>query len=322
MSSEKKRLLILLGPTAVGKSASAIEIAKAVDAEIINCDSMQVYRGFDIGTDTISRDRMEDIPHHLLNIIEPDTQFTAADFVRHAVGAITAIHEAGKLPIITGGTGLYLQALIEGLFPDGGKDPDVRRSLEKERESLGLEALWQQLSEVDPVYARKIGPRDGVRIIRALEIYRTTGIPFSRHLPKTRSAVKNFNVLQIGLRMDRNLLYTRIEHRVDRMFSEGIVEETKALLDRGVPPESPPFRALGYKHVVAFLEGKINEEEAIELTKRDTRRYSKRQMTWFRKKKDILWFDAQDIPAVITAVCEHFGLKDKRVSSVLGKGID
>lgn len=312
MSSEKKRLLVLLGPTAVGKSGAAVRIAKAVGAEIINCDSMQVYKGFDIGTDTISENEREGIPHHLLNFIEPDTQFTAADFVRHAVDAISIIRAAGRLPLITGGTGLYVQALIDGLFPEGAKNPSIRRDLEEERASLGLETLWMRLVEVDPAYAQKIDPHDGVRIIRALEVHRITGIPFSRHLPMTRSAVQDYDVLKIGLRMNRDLLYARIERRVDRMYAEGIIQETRTLLDSGVPAGAPPFRALGYKHVVALLEGKRNEEEAVLLTKRDSRRYAKRQMTWFRKMKGVLWFDAQDVHAVITTVCEHFGLKDKQ----------
>jgi len=277
---------------------------------------MQVYRGFDIGTDTISEDKRAGIPHHLLNIVEPDTQFTAADFVRHAVGAINTIRSAGKLPLITGGTGLYLQALIDGLFPEKVKDPSLRRNLEEERKSLGLETLWKRLAEVDPVYANKIGPHDGVRIIRALEIHKATGIPFSRHLPKTRSAVRDYDVLKIGLRMDRDSLYARIEQRVDRMFAEGIIQETRALLDSGVPPEAPPFRALGYKHVIRLLDGLLNEKEAVRLTRRYSRRYAKRQMTWFRKMRGVLWFDTQDIHAVIATVCEHFGLEDKRSPSI------
>ena len=293
--------MIILGPTGVGKSRTALQLAHRFRGEVISCDSMQVYRGFDIGTDKLPPDAREGIPHHLLDIVDPSVQFTAADFVRAADEAARAITARGSLPIITGGTGLYLKALIEGLFPEGRRDESIRRELEQEAHSRGLEHLWRRLDGVDPDYARKIGQRDRVRIIRALEVYRATGVPLSSHFPLTRSLVSDFNLIRIGLRLDRTELYARINRRVDRMFADGIVEEARGILASGVSAASPPFRALGYRQVLRFLLGEVSEAEAADLTKRETRHYAKRQMTWFRKMEGIRWFS----PSELEEISEH-----------------
>jgi tRNA dimethylallyltransferase len=304
LESEKKNLLIILGPTCAGKSATAINVAKVFNGEIINCDSMQVYRGFDIGTDKLLPEQQENIPHHLLDIFDPSRQFTAADFVHLACQACTAITSRGRLPIISGGTGLYLKALMNGLFPEGKRNSRIRKELEKEAKERGLENLVKELEIVDPAYLTKIGPRDKIRIIRALEVYRATGKPISEHFAHTNSQIHDFHLVRIGLELERGILYKKIEDRVDRMFKRGLVEEVKSLLERGIGENCPPFRALGYKHVLMFLSGETSLEEAIKLTKKDTRHYAKRQITWFRKMESIYWFDPGDIEAIKGFIAE------------------
>lgn len=298
MSDKPNPLVILCGPTGIGKSRAAIALAGRVGGEIVNADSMQVYRGFDIGTDKVPAGDRRGIPHHLLDISEATIQFTAADFVREALGAARGIIERNRIPIVVGGTGLYLKALLEGLFPGPGRLPGLRSRLEAEAASGGVESLWQRLKAVDPEYAEKVGPRDRIRIIRALEVFESTRIPFSRHFPATESPVKDFFVIRVGLQLDRSRLVRRIEERVDKMFANGIVEEVRSLIARGIPKDAPPFRALGYKHVLAYIQGALTLAEAVEITKTDTRQYAKRQMTWFRKMKEIAWFPADDIEAL------------------------
>lgn len=290
--------MILCGPTGVGKSAIAVQIAKAFNGEVISCDSMQVYRGFDVGTDKIPPHKREGIVHYLLDSVDPSIQFTAADFVSQTLKALQSIRRKRKFPIITGGTGLYLKALIDGLFPGGEKDPRVRQKLEVEAQKKGLEHLQKRLERIDPVFAKKIGPNDKARIIRALEVYTSTQIPISEHFINTRSPIKDFHVIRIGLELEKKELYQRIETRVDRMFEQGIVEEVQRLLDSGVDEMSPPFRALGYKHVLNYLKKEHSLEDTIRLTKQDTRHYAKRQMTWFRKMPGIRWFSPHDFSSI------------------------
>lgn len=305
MEPKAKNLVIVLGATAVGKSATAILLAEEFNGEIINCDSMQVYKGFDIGTDKISPDQKKNIPHHLLDIADASTQFTAADFVKYALEAIRLIRENQKLPIIAGGTGLYLKALCEGLFPEGEKDPAIRAKLERQEKDKGLEFLRESLVKIDPVYAKKIGNRDKIRIIRALEVFHTTKKPISAHFANTCSLVNDFFILKIGLKLERPAIYKKIEDRVDRMFENGIVKEVQSLLAGGVKPDSPPFRALGYRQVLKHLRGDISLEEAVDLTKKETRHYAKRQMTWFRKMEGICWFEPDDFPSISAYVRTH-----------------
>ncbi len=273
-------------------------MAHLFEGEVINCDSMQVYRGFDIGTDKISPDSKESVPHHLLDVVDPETQFTAADFVQAALKAAEGIWERARLPIITGGTGLYLKALIDGLFPGGQKNPEIRRQLEQEARAQGLEPLWKRLARIDPAYADKIGPRDRIRIIRALEVYLATGQPFSRHFSRTRSHVADCNLIRIGLNLERRDLYARIDRRVERMFTAGLIDEVQNLLAAGVGEDAPPFRALGYKQVLRHLRQEISAEEATALTQQETRRYAKRQMTWFRNMEGIRWFAPDELPDI------------------------
>jgi tRNA dimethylallyltransferase len=282
----------------VGKSEISIKIAKNFAGEIINCDSMQVYKGFDIGTDKILPEKREGIPHHLIDVADPSTQFTAAEFVSMALEATESILRRGKLPIIVGGTGLYLKTFLDGLFPGGKSHPEIRQELEAEATKKGVAVLWKRLMEVDPVYSQKISKNDKVRIIRALEVFHFTGKPLSEHFSKTQSFVKDFHILKIGLKLESKVLYQKIEERVEKMFERGIVDEVQTLRDSGIPEDAPPFRALGYKHILKFLNKEISQEEAKSLTKRDTRHYAKRQMTWFRKMEGIQWFSPLDFPSI------------------------
>jgi tRNA dimethylallyltransferase len=294
LESETRRLILVLGPTGVGKSRTAVDLAIKFGGEIINGDSIQVYKGFDIGTDKPPAEVRGGVPHHLLDIVEPGLQFTAADFVREALRQAADIIARGRIPFVVGGTGLYLKALVDGLFPGPGRDAALREELEAEARDKGLDVLFKRLEEVDPAYARKIRSRDRVRIIRALEVYRLTGRPLSSHFLETRSPTRDFRVLRIGLELDRESLHRRIEDRVERMFARGLADEVRGLLEQGVGADAPPFRALGYRHVLRYLGGEISLEEAKSLTKIDTRHYAKRQMTWFRKMDGVVWFSPDD----------------------------
>jgi tRNA dimethylallyltransferase len=294
LEPEASALVIVIGPTAVGKSRAAVDLALRFGGEIVSGDSIQVYRGFDIGTDKPTPETRRGVPHHLIDIVGSEVQFTAADFVREALDAARGIAARGRLPIVAGGTGLYIKALCEGLFPGPGRDPALRAALEAEAREKGLETLFRRLEAVDPEYARKIRGRDRVRIIRALEVYAATGRPISEHFRATESPVKGRTVVRLGLRLERAELTARIDARVDRMFERGLVEEVRGLLAKGVPEAAPPFRALGYSHVLRHLKGEIGRDEAIVLTKADTRRYAKRQMTWFRKMAGVVWFSPDD----------------------------
>ena len=298
MEPEAPALVVVLGPTAVGKSRVAVDLALCFGGEIIGGDSIQVYRGFDIGTDKPSPAERRGVPHHLIDTVEPTVQFTAADFVREALAAAQDISARGLLPIVAGGTGLYLKALVDGLFPGPGRDPAVRAALEAEAREKGLDALFRRLEEVDPAYAAKIRDRDRVRIVRALEVHAATGRPISEHFLATASPVAGRKVVRIGLRLERAVLVRRIEDRVDRMFARGLVGEVRGLLEKGIPEDAPPFRALGYRHVLAHLRGGLGLDEAVALTKADTRQYAKRQMTWFRKMAEVAWFAPDDGPGL------------------------
>jgi tRNA dimethylallyltransferase len=298
LSSRARNLVIILGPTGVGKSAASIRLAQEFNGEIINCDSMQVYEGFDIGTDKPTQAMRKSVPHHLLDIVDPSSQFTAADFVREALAAIGLTEARSRLPFVVGGTGLYLRALVEGLFPGPGKDAGLRERLEREAAETGVESLRKKLEAVDPSYARAIGERDKVRIIRGLEVYELTGKPISAHFLNTKSTVSDFHLLKIGLQLERKELYRRIDERVEKMYRNGIVAEVQGLLAKGVRESAPPFRALGYKYVLQVLKRQVSLEQALALTKRDTRHYAKRQITWFKKMAGVNWFSAFDYPAL------------------------
>jgi len=303
LSSFERILVFILGPTGSGKSAFALRLAEERGGEIISCDSMQVYRGFDIGTDKPSAEDRARVPHHLIDVADAGTQFHAADFAALALEAIAAVRERERIPLVVGGTGLYFKALEDGLFPGPGRDEAVRSALDAEAGERGPEVLWERLAAVDPAYAAKTGRRDRIRIVRALEVFTLTGRPISEHFKRTEGLLGDERPVKIGLDRPRADLYRRIEERVDRMFDRGLIEETRRLLAGGVPESAAPFKALGYKHVLRLLRGEICPDEAAALTKIDTRHYAKRQMTWFRKMPGVRWIqpDETDPASVLPA---------------------
>jgi tRNA dimethylallyltransferase len=291
MAANPHRLLVICGPTASGKSALALRLAKELDAEIVNADSMQVYRGMDIGTAKPGVEGRVEVPHHLIDIADPSRPFSAADFADAADTAITDISRRGKRVIIAGGTGLYIKALLKGLVDSPPGDEAVRQQLHSDCLRLGNEAMLERLRLVDPVSAERMHPNNLVRIIRALEVFQQTGIPLSRYQQEHGFGKQRYQSLQIGLRADRRHLYRQIDKRVDRMLEQGLLQEVQRLLNDGHSPETKAMRSIGYKEVTAFLRGECSLDEAIYLIKRNTRHYAKRQLTWFNADKDILWFE-------------------------------
>ena len=291
----------VLGPTGVGKSQLAVEIAIRFAGEIISADSVQVYRDFNIGTDKISADRRCRIPHHLIDIIADCSQFNAARFLEESQRRCNEIISRGKLPVVCGGTAFYLKTMIRGIFPETKAEPGIRRQLADLADEKGLGFLWQRLRRIDPVYAGTISANDRVRIIRALEIEHNTGLPPTAVFAKTSTPFKDFRFIRIGLNLERHELYERINRRIDRMIELGFVDEVKTLMSR-YPKSCPPFQAVGYREMVQHLEGEIGFDRAVELIKQHSRQFAKRQLSWFRQEKDIRWFD----PRQGVEEIEHF----------------
>lgn len=281
----------LVGPTAVGKSAIAVELAKALGGEIVALDSMQVYRLLDIGTAKPSQGQQQGIFHHLLDVVDAADPFTAADYGRLAGQVLREIHSRGRLPFVVGGSGLYLRALRGEIFAGPREITSIRARLGQEVERGGPDVLHARLNRLDPPTAARIHSRDSFRLIRALEIIEATGKRVSDLWEAHRKGLVQPPILFLGLRRDRTVLYRRINDRVDRMLSSGLVAEVERLLEAGYPSTLKPFRSHNYRHIVAFLLGREDLEEAVRRTKQDTRRYAKRQMTWFRREKDMTWFD-------------------------------
>ena len=284
-------VLAVLGPTASGKSALSLTLAGNYDGEIINCDSTAVYRGFDIGTDKLSPAQQRGIPHHLIDIADPTEVYTAAQFAQDAERAIRDIHSRGKVPILVGGTGFYYRALTRGLFPGPGADEPLRARLNRVAARKGPERLHRMLQRIDPDSARRIMPRDQKRLIRALEVYRSTGRPLTMHFSATRSLIADCEVISIGLQLPPALTSERVARRVDDQFARGIVAEVEGLLARGVPPDARPFGGLVYRQVMEMLRGVRGESATRELIVQENRRYARRQLIWFRKEPTLIWFD-------------------------------
>ena len=291
MSISLQKILVICGQTASGKSELALRLARDLDAEIINADSMQVYRGLDIGTAKPTPQQRSEVPHHLIDIVEPDDLFSAADFAHAADAAIRDISARGKRIILVGGTGLYIRALLRGLVNSPGGSGEIRAGLQEEAARVGNQAMLERLRRVDPNLAAGLHSNNLVRIIRALEVYQLTGVPLSCHQQEHAYAVRRYDSLQIGISVERSELYRRIDERVDRMMVAGLLDEVRALLDSGFSRDLKALRSIGYKESAAFLNGDISLPEAVRLIKRDTRRYAKRQSTWFNADPDILWFE-------------------------------
>jgi tRNA dimethylallyltransferase len=287
----KPLVVAVLGPTATGKSALALAIAERHNGEIINCDSTAVYRGFDIGTDKIAPADRRGIPHHLIDIVEPTDDYTAAQFARDAAAAIRDVHARGRLPILAGGTGFYFRALTRGLFPGPAKDAALRARLESIAERRDVTLLHRMLRKVDPESALRIQPRDLKRLVRALEVYFLTGRPLTAHFADTASPIPDVEVLAIGLRLPASQISERVTRRVDEQFERGLLDEIRALLARGIPEDARPFGGLVYRQALEHLHGVRDERATRALIAQENRRYARRQLIWFRKEPNLGWFD-------------------------------
>ncbi|OWR32831.1 tRNA (adenosine(37)-N6)-dimethylallyltransferase MiaA [Saccharibacillus sp. O23] len=293
-SAPKPKLLVLIGPTAVGKTRLSIELAQAFSCEIISGDSMQVYRGMDIGTAKITEPEMQGVPHHLIDIHEPDEPFSVSEFQERCDALIPEIASRGRLPFIVGGTGLYVESLCYRYeFAESGADEDFRREQALFAEKEGVEALHARLGEIDPASAQRLHPNDTRRVIRALEIHHLTGETLSQQLARQKKTTP-YDLCLIGLTMDRQMLYNRIEERIDQMMEQGLIEEVEALRARGYTPDMVSMQGLGYKEIWPYLDGSATLEEAVYRLKRDTRHFAKRQLSWFRHMQDIRWVDVSE----------------------------
>ncbi|QNU68832.1 tRNA (adenosine(37)-N6)-dimethylallyltransferase MiaA [Ruminiclostridium herbifermentans] len=289
------RVIVIVGPTASGKTNLSIELAKKLNGEIISADSMQIYKHMDIGTAKPTTDEMQGIKHYLIDEVLPNEEFNVVKFKELAEKYIEEIIAKGKLPIIVGGTGLYISSLIDNInFSESQCDWELREKLKKEAEEFGAEYLHDKLKQVDEEAAKNIHPNNVKRVIRALEVYYQTQKPISYHNEMSKRVPPKYKFMLIGLTMDRQYLYERINKRVDIMLKNGLVEEVKALVDNGFSESITAMQGIGYKEILAYLEGKNSLEEAVEIIKRDSRRYAKRQLTWFRRIKDIKWFNIDD----------------------------
>ncbi|PJN92299.1 tRNA (adenosine(37)-N6)-dimethylallyltransferase MiaA [Bacillus sp. mrc49] len=294
MKQQKGKLLVIIGPTAVGKTKMSIEMAKLFNGEIISGDSMQVYKGMDIGTAKIKTEEMEGIPHYLLDIKEPDEPFSAAEFQERANACIEDIHGRGKLPIIVGGTGLYIQSVIyDYQFSEAPSDLEYREGLEKQIRESGIDPVFDELRKVDPESAKRIHPNNVRRVIRALEIFHCTGKTMSEQLDDQPTELK-YETCIIGLTMEREKLYQRIDQRVDGMVDEGLIHEVQSFYDQGLK-DCQSIQAIGYKEIYDYFDGRASVDEAVETLKQNSRRYAKRQLTWFRNKMDVIWFNMTDL---------------------------
>jgi tRNA dimethylallyltransferase len=307
-------VVAILGPTAAGKSALALALAGRHRGEIVNCDSTAVYRGFDIGTDKTVADDRRGIPHHLIDIVDPTEEYTAAQYARDAAHAIRDIQSRGCLPMLVGGTGFYYRAVTRGLFPGPGRDARLRDRLQSVATRRGLAFLHRMLERVDPESARRIQPRDLKRIVRALEVFFLTGQPLTRHFAETSSPIAEMAVVAVALRLPAALTSERVTRRVDQQFERGLLDEMRGLLARGVPEHARPFGGLVYRQALEHLRGVRDERATRALIAQENRRYARRQLIWFRKEPNLTWFDGPgESPSTIAAVQ---ALLDRRLKEI------
>ncbi len=292
MEKTKRPLVILTGPTAVGKTALSIALAKEIGGEIISADSMQVYRRMDIGSAKITPEEMAGVPHHLIDVLEPDQEFNVVVFQKLAKRAVADIYSRGHIPVVVGGTGFYIQALVYDIdFTENDEDTALRRSLEELARREGAEALYERLRAVDPESCESIHANNIKRVIRAIEFYEKTGKKISDHNREQRQNDSPYNVAYFVLNDDRERIYERINERVDLMMAQGLTEEVRALRESGCRKDMVSMQGLGYKELLSYLEGEMSLEEAVYLIKRDTRHFAKRQLTWFRREKEVIWIE-------------------------------
>ena len=313
--TETKPLVILTGPTAVGKTALSIKLASEIGGEIISADSMQVYRQMDIGSAKIKPEEMGGIPHHMIDILEPEEEFNVCLFEKLALEAMEQIYERGHIPVVVGGTGFYIQALLYQIdFTEEETDTAFRDKLWQLGEEKGNHYLHELLRKVDPKSAEEIHENNRKRVIRALEFYENCGKPISTHNKEQRQKTSAYNSCYFVLTDDRKKLYERIESRVDQMLSKGLVDEVRTLKERGCNASMVSMQGLGYKEILEYLDGRCSLLEAVEKIKKETRHFAKRQLTWFRREKDVIWLDKQafayDEDAVLSCILENLRKKE------------
>lgn len=301
-------IIVVCGPTASGKTHTVLELAKRYPLEAISADSRQVYRRLDIGTAKPTTEELASVRHHLIDVVEPDVPFSVADFIHQAHQAIAEILQSGRMPVVVGGTGLYILALTEGLADIPSADLQLRREYQQLADEHGNEYLLQRLRQVDPVLAARLYPGDQVRIIRALEVAAKTGLPLSELQQRHQFSERPYRVLKLGLAFDRGELYERIDQRVEVMFQAGLVDEVRGLLGSGYSPDLKGLKTIGYREVIAHLQGEQSLTETIALVQRNSRRYAKRQLTWFRRDSSIIWVDPGREFVRITELIDQFNV--------------
>lgn len=292
----EKLALVIIGPTCSGKTSLALNLAKKLNSEIISADSRQIYKYLDIGTAKPTLEELNSIKHHFIDILDPSAEFNASMFEIEALKIITELHSQNKIPIIAGGSGLYVKALIDGIFDSIDSDEDYRIELLELKNKFGNEYLYKELKKIDPVSAEKMLPQNWKRVIRALEVYKISGEPIWK-LQSSHQREVNVNFIQYGLNWEREILYKNIETRVDKMIEDGLIDEVSNLINK-YDKSLNSLNTVGYKEIIEFLENKISKERAVELIKRNTRRYAKRQLTWFRKDERIKWIDISSLSEI------------------------
>jgi tRNA dimethylallyltransferase len=300
-------LIVIVGPTASGKSELALRLARAHGGEIVSCDSLQVYRLLDVGSAKPSRSELAEIPHHLIDIVDLDQAFSAAEYARIARKALNEIVSRGRMPLLVGGTGLYLRALLDGLFPGPSRNSDMRKRFATLADRHGDARIHRLLAHVDPQAAARIAPRDRVRVDRALEVYWLTGRPISAWQRESGQRLLGFAMTFIGLALPREVLRARVERRTRKMLESGLIDEVRGLLERGYRSDLRPLQAIGYRETVAFIEGRLDRERLISEITSATMRYAKRQMTWFRNQADVSWHP--DIESAFRYAVDWMGRK-------------
>lgn len=309
----KKPLVVLTGPTAVGKTKLSIDLAKALGGEIISADSMQVYKHMDIGSAKITEKEMDGVPHHLIDVLSPFEEFHIVRFQELAKKAVEDIYSRGRIPVFVGGTGFYIQAVTKDIdFTEGEEDKEYREELSRLAAEKGNEFLHEMLRNIDPKSAEEIHANNVKRVIRALEFYKENGFPISQHNEEQKQNETPYNLAYFVLNAPRELLYERIDRRVDEMMENGLMEEVQKLKDMGCRRDMTSMQGLGYKEILSFLEGDVPLEEAVRILKRDTRHFAKRQLTWFRRESDVIWvdkdkfsFDEEKILEYMLSVCKE-----------------
>jgi tRNA dimethylallyltransferase len=306
-ATAKPKIIIICGPTGIGKTTVAIDLAQHFAGQIIGADSMQVYKYMDIGTAKPTAAERARVAHHMVDFVEPDEPFDAAQYAARAREKIVELDQQRITPFVVGGTGLYIKALLYGLFDEKVSDPEIRDRLKAEAGTHGIQFLHERLGRQDPETANRLHPNDTYRILRALEVIAATGQPISKHHKNHGFFDQPFESLKIGLEMDRTLLYERINRRVDTMISAGFLDEVKSLMARGYSADLKPMQSIGYRHMLDYIEGRLNWAECVRTMKRDHRRYAKRQLTWFGADPEIIWQEPGQVEEIRLLVAEFLG---------------